>query len=87
MEIGGSRLVGDGLELRYDDRVVVEHLDIAVPDDRFSVIVGPNACGKSTLLRALARIIRPGEGQIVLDGKQIDRVPAREIPPTPPYVR
>ena len=79
MEIGGSRLVGDGLELRYDDRVVVEDIDIAVPDDRFSVIVGPNACGKSTLLRALARILRPHSGRVLLDGRTIHSMPAKEV--------
>ncbi len=43
------------------------------------MIVGPNACGKSTLLRALARLITPDEGQVVLDGKLIGTLPAREV--------
>ena len=74
-----SRLVAERLELRYDDRVVVTGLDLAVPDGRFSVIVGPNACGKSTLLRALARILKPASGQVLLDGRAIHQQPAKAV--------
>ncbi|HMQ37503.1 MAG TPA: ABC transporter ATP-binding protein [Micropruina sp.] len=74
-----SRLVAERLDLRYDDRVVVAGLDLAVPDGRFSVIVGPNACGKSTLLRALARILRPHAGRVLLDGRAIHSTPATAV--------
>ena len=74
-----SRLVAERLDLRYDDRVVVAGLDLAVPDGRFSVIVGPNACGKSTLLRALARILRPHAGRVLLDGRAIHSTPAKAV--------
>jgi iron complex transport system ATP-binding protein len=52
-----SRLQGQGVTLAYGDERVVENLDVAVPDGKITVIVGPNACGKSTLLRALARLM------------------------------
>jgi len=74
-----ARLEARGVTLFYGERTISRDLTFRVPDGRFTVIVGPNACGKSTLLRALARIIRPGAGQVVLDGKQIDRVPARQV--------
>ncbi|MDP9452632.1 MAG: hypothetical protein M3P97_04395, partial [Actinomycetota bacterium] len=45
-----------GLVLAYDQRLVVEDLSLAIPRAG-SVIVEPNACGKSTLLRALARLL------------------------------
>jgi iron complex transport system ATP-binding protein len=57
-----------GLTLAYDDRVVVEGLDVDVPDGEFTVIVGPNACGKSTLLKAFARTLKPSAGTVFLDG-------------------
>ena len=57
--------------LAYDERVVSEHLDVRVPDGSFTVIIGPNACGKSTLLRALARLLAPGRGRVLLDGRDI----------------
>lgn len=73
------RLLADALTLRYDQRTISRNLSVAIPDGSFTVIVGPNACGKSTLLRALARLITPDEGQVVLDGKLIGTLPAREV--------
>ncbi|MFR9777522.1 ABC transporter ATP-binding protein [Micromonospora sp. MS34] len=73
------RLVGDALTLAYDRRTVAEDLTLAVPDGSFTVIIGPNACGKSTLLRALARLLRPTRGAVLLDGVDIHRRPARQV--------
>jgi iron complex transport system ATP-binding protein len=74
-----SRLHGSGLTLGYDGRVVSEALDVHIPDGSFTVIVGPNACGKSTLLRALARMLRPSRGEVVLDGQAIGSLPSKEV--------
>lgn len=54
-------LRASGLRLAYDNRLVVDGLDLAVPPGRITAIVGANACGKSTLLRALARLLAPKE--------------------------
>ncbi|KAB2345528.1 ABC transporter ATP-binding protein [Actinomadura rudentiformis] len=74
-----ARLIGEGLTLAYDKRVIAEDLDVAVPDGSFTVIVGPNACGKSTLLRALSRILKPAAGSVVLDGERIGAWPAKKL--------
>lgn len=74
-----DRLEALNINVSYGDRQIIEDLSLRVPDGKFTVIVGPNACGKSTLLRTLARIIRPDKGSVILDGKQIERVPAREV--------
>jgi iron-siderophore transport system ATP-binding protein len=74
-----TRLVGSGLELAYDRRVVAEQLDLAIPDRSFTVIVGPNACGKTTLLRALARLLKPRSGGVYLDGSLITSRPSKEV--------
>ncbi|RDD68722.1 ABC transporter ATP-binding protein [Paracoccus versutus] len=73
------RLHADAVTLRYQARVVSENLSLAIPDGSFTAIVGPNACGKSTLLRALARLLVPDAGQVVLDGKAILGLPSREV--------
>src|SRR5690625_4170334 len=78
-EASESRLVARNLHLGYDERVVVADLSLVVPDHSFTVIVGPNACGKSTLLRALARILKPAGGAVLLDGAQIATVPSKEV--------
>lgn len=73
------RLTTSALSLRYDDRLVVPDLDLELPTGDFTVIVGPNACGKSTTLRALARIMRPDGGAVLLDGTSIKNIPTKEL--------
>ncbi|ACQ78405.1 ABC transporter related [Beutenbergia cavernae DSM 12333] len=74
-----GRLRAEHVRLAYAARTVVEDLTLAVPDGGFTVIVGPNACGKSTLLRALGRMLAPRSGEIVLDGRAIHSYPTKEI--------
>ena len=57
----------------YGPRIIIEGLDIDIPEGELTVIVGPNACGKSTLLRALARMLPVTVGTVELDGKPIGR--------------
>lgn len=74
-----SRLHADALTLRYEARTISTGLSVAIADGSFTVIVGPNACGKSTLLRALSRLLTPAAGQVILDGRQIGERPAKEV--------
>ncbi|MGR8009918.1 ABC transporter ATP-binding protein [Streptomyces hypolithicus] len=74
-----SRLTARGLTLAYEDRTVVHELDLAVPDGRVTVIVGPNACGKSTTLRALGRLLKPRGGAVLLDGAELATIPTKKI--------
>ncbi|MFF4226739.1 ABC transporter ATP-binding protein [Streptomyces abikoensis] len=74
-----SRLSAESVTLAYDGRVIAEDLSVAVPDNSFTVIVGPNACGKSTLLRALSRMLKPQAGSVLLDGAAIGSYPARKV--------
>jgi iron complex transport system ATP-binding protein len=74
-----SRLRAEGLTLGYDQRVVAEGLDVVIPDGSFTVIVGPNACGKSTLLKALARLLKPKAGTVFLDGAPISGYGAKQV--------
>lgn len=74
-----GRLLADGIQLGYDGQVVVDDLSFDVPDGQITVIIGPNACGKSTLLRALARLLRPSRGGVLLDGEDIHRLPTKDV--------
>ena len=68
-------LDGVGLHLGYHDRAVVHGADIALRAGRVTALVGPNSSGKSTLLRALARLHRPTAGELALQSGA-DRVDA-----------
>ncbi|MGA0541902.1 ABC transporter ATP-binding protein [Neotabrizicola sp. VNH66] len=74
-----DRLQARGITLRYDAQTILQGLSLTIPDGSFTAIVGPNACGKSTLLRALARLLPPAAGQVVLDGRAISELPTREV--------
>lgn len=75
---GHPRLRVSDATIGYDRRVISRDLSVDIPDRSFTVIVGPNACGKSTLLRALSRLIRPSSGKVLLDGRVISEYRAKE---------
>ncbi|MEK8169039.1 ABC transporter ATP-binding protein [Streptomyces sp. M19] len=72
-------LAAEHLTLGYGDRTVIESLDLAVPPGEITAIVGANACGKSTLLRSMSRLLAPRAGRVVLDGEEVHRLPAKEL--------
>lgn len=74
-----SRLHVETATIGYDKRTVSEDLTVSIPDGSFTVIVGPNACGKSTLLRTLSRLLKPVTGEVLLDGKTITSYKAKEV--------
>ncbi len=72
-------LRAEGLTLAYGEREVVHDLTLAIPDGQVTAVVGPNACGKSTLLRGLARLLPPARGRVLLDGVPVAQRPTREV--------
>lgn len=73
------RLRTDRLSIGYEDRAIIRDLTVDVTDRQVTAIVGPNACGKSTLLRGLARLLKPTGGQVILDGDDIHRLHTKEV--------
>ncbi|WP_168700017.1 ABC transporter ATP-binding protein [Gordonia paraffinivorans] len=74
-----ARLRGVGLTVGYDQRVVIDDLDIEIPDGEVTTIIGSNGCGKSTLLRCLARLLPPRAGTVYLDGEDITQIRPRQV--------
>ncbi|WP_433871041.1 ABC transporter ATP-binding protein [Saccharopolyspora sp. CA-218241] len=75
----GHQLHARDLRLAYGERVIVDGLDFDVADGTITAVIGPNGCGKSTLLRALGRLLPPRRGHVLLDGKQIHKMPTKEV--------
>lgn len=73
------RLEASSLCVGYGERLVVDTLDLSIVGGTVTAVIGPNGCGKSTLLRALGRLLPARSGAVLLDGKQIDRMPTREV--------
>lgn len=59
------------LEIAYGDVKIVTGLNLAFQRGRITSIIGPNGCGKSTILKTISRIMKPQSGAIYLDGKAI----------------
>lgn len=72
-------LAAQSITLGYKDRTICRDLSLAVQPGSFTVIIGPNACGKSTLLRALARLLAPVEGTVLIDGHDIAKLPTKSV--------
>jgi len=64
-------LEGRGITFGYDHRIIGSDLDVRVDPGSFTVVIGPNACGKSTLLRVLSRLLKARGGDVVLDGRDL----------------
>lgn len=77
--INAPTLAADTVDLGYPGRLVIRGLSLEVLQGEFTVIVGPNACGKSTLLRALGRMLSPSSGQVLLDGRAISTYRTKEV--------
>ncbi|HDR4977146.1 TPA: metal ABC transporter ATP-binding protein, partial [Bacillus anthracis] len=58
----------EGLSFRYEDRNVLEDINLQVPKGAFLGLVGPNGSGKSTLLKCLLGVLKPKQGSIRLFG-------------------
>lgn len=63
----------------YDHKTVIQGVSLAIPSNKISVIIGANASGKSTLLKTLARLLKPESGKIMLDGESIVKIPSKQL--------
>lgn len=74
-----ARLEVENITTQYDHHVISKNLSVEIPDQSFTVIIGPNACGKSTLLRTLSNLIKPSKGHVILDGKEIGTYQSKDV--------
>ncbi|MCD6361333.1 MAG: ABC transporter ATP-binding protein, partial [Armatimonadetes bacterium] len=68
-----------GVTCGYDGRRVLDGLDLSLHRGEFAVLIGPNGSGKTTLLRALAGVLNLEEGQVLVEGRPLERMPRREV--------
>ncbi len=68
-----------GLALGYGDRILFENGELGFGWGEFTALIGRNGTGKSTLLRTIAGLTRPLAGEVVVDGRRLADMTAREI--------
>ena len=69
----------EAMDAGYEDNVVVKNVSLESDIGDFIGVIGPNGCGKTTLLRAIAGLINIFNGQIKIRGKDIRRINRREL--------
>jgi iron complex transport system ATP-binding protein len=74
-----GRLRTRQLHIGYGKRPIVEDLNLRIPDGQITALVGANGSGKSTILKTMARIMKPASGQVLLDGRSIQHQSTREV--------
>ncbi len=72
-------LTAQNIVAGYDKKIILDDVSIKVPNHKISVIIGANACGKSTLLKTLARLITPMSGDVRLDNALIKHIPPKQL--------
>ncbi|NHN32447.1 ABC transporter ATP-binding protein [Paenibacillus agricola] len=74
-----ERLYTEQLDIAYGDVSIVDNLNISIPSGQITALVGANGSGKSTILKAMARMMKPKAGTVFLDGKSIHRQATKDV--------
>ena len=74
-----KRLYTERLDIAYGERAIVGNLNISIPAGKITALVGSNGSGKSTILKTMARIMKPSQGHVFLDGKSIHQQSTKEV--------
>lgn len=74
-----ARLFAEKLHIAYGEKVIVNQLDLSIPGGKVTALVGANGSGKSTILKTMARIMKPQKGGVFLDGKSIHQMQTKEV--------
>ncbi len=67
------------LSLAYDRLTIIKDLNLEIPAHQITALVGPNGCGKSTLIKGLARLLKPQSGVVYLDSASIFKLSTKEV--------
>jgi len=74
-----ARLALQGVSFAYPGTPVFRDLDLTVDAGEFVAVLGPNGCGKTTLVRLASRVVPAGSGTVSLRGDDVAGLPHREI--------
>jgi branched-chain amino acid transport system ATP-binding protein len=72
-------LATEGLVAGYGDIVVIDGIDLTIPEGRLVAVVGPNGAGKSTLVKAILGVANVMSGRVFLDGADVTACPLEDL--------
>ncbi|KGO12818.1 iron ABC transporter ATP-binding protein [Clostridium botulinum] len=67
------------LKLCYDEKIVLDNINLDIEKGKITALIGSNGCGKSTLIKAIARILYPKGGSILMEDRDILKMPSKEV--------
>ncbi|BED47840.1 hypothetical protein VEE63_40180 [Escherichia coli] len=56
---------------RFGSNRVIDNINLTIPQGQMVTLLGPSGCGKTTILRLVAGLEKPSEGQIFIDGEDV----------------
>ena len=59
------------ITVAYEQTIVIPKLNLNIPGGKITIVVGGNGCGKSTLIKSVAGILKPKKGEIFINGTEI----------------
>ncbi|WP_179037921.1 ABC transporter ATP-binding protein [Paenibacillus sp. URB8-2] len=74
-----ERLNVNQLSIGYAESIIVKDLNLSIPTGKITALVGANGSGKSTILKTMARLMKPASGSVLLDGKSIHTQSTKEV--------
>ena len=78
MDMGNAAVTVSAVSKSFGDSVVLQNINFSVDQDEIVVLLGASGSGKTTILRIIAGLDTPDSGMVVLHGKNVTRLPARE---------
>ncbi|MEG0472599.1 MAG: ABC transporter ATP-binding protein [Solibacillus sp.] len=73
-----SQVVLSKIQKLYQNKPVLNEIDLHIEDGEFLTILGPSGCGKSTILRIITGLVEPEFGDVNIDGQRVNNVPVKE---------
>ncbi len=69
----------NNLKLCYDEKIILDDINIEIEKGKITALIGPNGCGKSTLIKSIAKILTPKSGEVLMGDKNLLKMPPKEL--------